>query len=231
MWFNNLVVYQLQAPFAITHETMHHALEEFHLKPCPAHARQSQGFINPFYDRDEKLYSICNCHIIVAANEVRLLPASVINTILNEKLEEFELNQQRRMRRAEQLQLKEELEFELLPKAFIVQKKEWLYIDTFKQWVVINSSNPNKAADLMGLLIKALGPLSAEPLVVDISLSLLFKNWLSEPQSLPDALSLGRRCMLIKSQDDKSQYICKDIEQNGNEIDTLLAEGYCSFLR
>lgn len=227
MWFNNIVVYQLQTPFAISPETMHNALEELHLKPCPPHARQSQGWINPFNDHDEKLYSICSCHIVVAASEVRLLPASVIRTVLDEKLIQFELSQQRPMRRAEQLQLKEEIEFELLPKAFTVQKKDWLYIDTFKQWVVINSANPNKASDIMALLIKALGSISAVPLTIDVSLSQLFSNWLREPQSLPEALSLGQRCVLINSQDDKSQYICKDIEQNGNEIDTLLDEGYC----
>ena len=228
MWFNNIVVYQLQTPFAITPETLNHALEEMRLKPCPPHARHSQGWLNPFADRDEKFYNICNCNILVSANEIRLLPSSVIRTELDEKLEAFELNQQRPMRRAEMLQLKEEIEFELLPKAFTVQKKDWLYIDTFKQWVVINSANQNKASEILSLLIKALGPISAVPLTVDVSLSHLFGRWLSEPQSLPEGLSLGRRCVLIKSQDDKSQYNCKDIEQNGNEIDTLLQEGYCA---
>ncbi|OGV47623.1 MAG: hypothetical protein A3F46_05295 [Legionellales bacterium RIFCSPHIGHO2_12_FULL_42_9] len=227
MWFNNIIVYQLQTPFAISPETMHNALEELRLKPCPPHARLSQGWINPFNFLDEKLYSINNCHIVVAASEVRLLPASVIRTVLDEKLIAFEQSQQRPMRRAEQLQLKEEIEFDLLPKAFTVQKKDWLYIDTFKQWVVINNANPNKASDIMALLIKALGSISAVPLTVEVSLSHLFSGWLKEHHSLPESLSLGRRCVLIKSQDDKSQYICKDIEQNGNEIDILLEEGYC----
>ena len=227
MWFSNLVVYQLQTPFAITPEEMHNALEELRLKPCPPHARQSEGFINPFSDLEEKIYSINSCHVVVAAKEMRLLPASVIKTELEEKLEAFKESQQRPMRRAEKLQLKEEIEFDLLPKAFTVQKKDWLYIDTFKQWVVVNSSSPNKASDIMSLLIKALGSISAVPLTVEVSLSHLFARWLSEPQSLPEGLSIGRRCVLINSMDCKSQYNCKDIEQNGNEINTLLGEGYC----
>ena len=98
MWFNNIVVYQLETPFAITPETMHNALEELRLKPCPPHARLSQGWINPFNDLDEKLYSINNCHILVAASDVRLLPAGVIRTVLDEKLIAFEQSQQRPMR-------------------------------------------------------------------------------------------------------------------------------------
>ncbi len=227
MWFNNIVVYQLQTPFAMSPETLNNALEELRLKPCPPHARQSQGWVNPFADRDEKFYTICNCHILVSAHEIRLLPSSVIRHEMDEKLEAFELNQQRPMRRAEVAQLKEEIEFELLPKAFTVQKKDWLYIDTFKQWVIINHANQNKASEIMSQLIKTLGPIAAVPLAVEVSLSQLFGRWLSEPQGLPEGLSLGRRCVLIKSQDDKSQYNCKDIEQNGNEIDTLLQEGYC----
>ena len=226
MWFNNLVVYQLQTPFAITPENIHAALEELRLKPCPPHARQSQGFVDPFTDIEDKVYSIGGCHVVVAAKEMRLLPASVIQTVLDEKLEAFQLNQQRPMRRAEKLQLKEEIEFDLLPKAFTVQKKDWLYIDTFKQWVVVNSANPNKGAEVMSLLIKALGSISAVPLTINVSLSSLFSQWLTTPQSLPDGLFIGRRCVLINSLDDKSQYNCKDIEQNGHEIETLLTQGY-----
>ena len=130
------------------------------------------------------------------------------------------------MRRAESLQLKEEIEFDLLPKAFTVQKKEWFYIDTTKQWLVINSANLNKASEVVTLLTKALGSLDASPVVLDTDLSTLFASWLREPSSLPEGLAMGKNCLLVTGGEDKSQYTCKDMEQNREEHITLLSQGY-----
>ena len=225
MWFNNIVIYQLTTPFEKSPEEIQLALEEHRLKPCPPHARQSKGWASPF-NEEEKLHSVFGCHILVAAKEVRLLPSSIINAILEEKANAFELNQKRPMRRAESLQLKEEIEFELLPKAFTVQKKDWLYIDTARQWIVINGSNQNKAAEVITQLTKALGSLAAVPLSIDVNLSEVFSNWLRDPLSIPEGLSLQQNCVLINGKNDKSQYNCKDIEQNTDEIITLLEQGY-----
>ena len=226
MWFNNIVVYQFQTPFDKTAETIQEAMEEHHLKPCPAHARQSQGWVNPISDSNQKIHSIFGCHVAVAAKDMRLLPASIIQSVLEEKMDAFELSQNRPMRRAESLQLKEEIEFELLPKAFTVQKKDWLYIDTVNQWIVIHGANLNKASEVMTLLTKTLGSMDAVLLTSDADLGDLFNRWLREPLSLPLGLSLQKNCILINNKDDKSQYNCKDIEQNRDDLIALLDQGY-----
>ena len=226
MWFNNIVVYQLSGSVQKNAEEIEAALEEHRLKPCPPHARQSQGWVNPFNDIEEKRYSILGCHILVAAKELRLLPSTIINAVLEEKMNAFELEHNRPMRRAESLQLKEEIEFDLLPKAFTVLKKDWLYIDETRQWIVINGANQNKASELITQLTKTLGSLAAAPLSIDADLNELFSLWLREPSSIPEGLSLQQNCMLINGTNDKSQYSCKDIEHNKEELITLLEQGY-----
>lgn len=226
MWFNNLVVYQFNSPFEKNTDELEQALEEFRLKPCPPHARQSQGFVAPIDEEKGRVYSLYGCHLLVAAKEVRLLPSSIIQAVLEEKNNAFELNHNRPMRRAEILQLKEEIEFDLLPKAFTVHKKDWFYIDTNKQWLIINSANPNKVSEVVTLLTKALGSLDTSPLVPDSDLSPLFANWLIEPTSLPEGLVLAKSYVLVTSGEDKSQYTCKDMEQNREELITLLSQGY-----
>lgn len=226
MWFNNLVVYQFNTSFEKSADELEQGLEEFRLKPCPPHARQSQGFVAPLDEAKGRVYSLYGCHLLVVTKEVRLLPSSIIQAVLEEKNNAFELNHNRPMRRAEILQLKEEIEFDLLPKAFSVQKKDWFYIDTNKQWLVINSANPNKATEVITLLTKALGSLDASPLMPDSDLSALFARWLHEPTSLPEGLLLAKSCVLVTSGEDKSQYTCKDIEENVEELTTLLAQGY-----
>ena len=226
MWFNNLVVYQFNTPFEKNSDELEKVLEEHRLRPCPPHARQSQGWVAPLDETKGRVYSLYGCHLLVSAKEVRLLPSSIIQAVLEEKNEAFELNHNRPMRRAESLQLKEEIEFDLLPKAFTVQKKEWFYIDTTKQWLVINSANLNKASEVVTLLTKALGSLDASPVVLDTDLSTLFASWLREPSSLPEGLAMGKNCLLVTGGEDKSQYTCKDMEQNSEELITLLSQGY-----
>lgn len=226
MWFNNLVVYQFNSPFERTLEELELALEEQRLKPCPPHARQSQGFVPPLEVAQGRIYSLHGCHLLVVAKEIRLLPASIIQAVLEEKMNAFELSRNRPMRRAESLQLKEEIEFDLLPKAFTLQKREWLYVDTAKQWLVINSANANKAGETITFLTKTLGSLDASPLSLETDLSTLFAEWLQKPDSLPEGLTLGKNCLLVNGQEDKSQYTCKDIEQNSEELATLIAQGY-----
>lgn len=226
MWFNNLVVYQFNTPFEKNADELKQALEELRLKPCPPHARQSQGFVAPIDEEKGRIHSLYGCHLLVAAKEVRLLPSSIIQAVLEERNNAFELTHNRPMRRAEVLQLKEEIEFDLLPKTFSVQKKDWFYIDTNKQWLVINSANPNKASEVITLLTKALGSLDVVPLMPDSDLSTLFARWLHEHTSLPKGLLLAKSCVLVTSGEDKSQYTCKDIEENIEELTTLLAQGY-----
>lgn len=226
MWFKQLIIYQLQDSLSISPEDIHEALEESRLRPCPPHARETLGWVNPMTDMDEKVYSINGCHMMVAAKEVRLLPSSVIQAVLQERVNSIELSEQRQIGKSEARKLKEDIEFDLLPKAFTLQKKDWLYIDTMKQWVVVNTTNRNKAADLIALLNKAIGPLSVEPLAVEINLSDMFSRWLCEPRSIPADLSLGQNCVLVNSGDDKSQYSCKNIERNNDEIEALLQRGY-----
>ncbi|EEZ93360.1 TPA: recombination-associated protein RdgC [Legionella pneumophila] len=146
--------------------------------------------------------------------------------MLEEKNNAFELNHKRPMRRAEILQLKEEIKFDLLPKAFSVQKKDWFYIDTNKQWLFINSANPTKASEVITLLTKALGSLDAAPLMPNSDLSTLFARWLHQPTSFPEGLMLAKSYVLVTSGEDKSYYTCKDIEENIEELTALLDQGY-----
>ena len=135
MWFNNLVVYQFNTPFEKNADELEQSLEEFRLKPCPPHARQSQGFIAPIDEEKGRVHSLYGCHLLVAAKEVRLLPCSIIQAVLEEKNNAFELNHNRPMRRAEILQLKEEIEFDLYLKPLAYKKKiGFISIQTNNGW-------------------------------------------------------------------------------------------------
>lgn len=227
MWFNNLIFFAYETPFANDLEELASQIQEYRLKPCPPHAKSTIGFDSLVsQDPDLLLHTINKCHIGSLTQTQRLLPASVLKAELEEKKQAFEIANQHPMSRSETLQAKETLEFDLLPKAFTVNKKRWFYVDTEKQWVVVNSAQANQASDVIAYLIKALGTHGYTPMQLDHALPELMKQWLITPDSLSFGFSLGKQCQLIRSEDDKTTYNCKDIETHHDHLCDLLEQGY-----
>jgi recombination associated protein RdgC len=156
----------------------------------------------------------------------RLLPSTVLKAALDEKKQAYEVEHQKAMPRSEMMQTKETLEFDMLPKAFTVNKKRWFYIDTKNKWVVVNTAQASQASDVIAYLIKAFGSQGYTPLELNHALPELMKQWLITPDSLAFGFTLGAQCQLIRSEDDKTTYNCKDIETHHDHLCELLDQGY-----
>lgn len=227
MWFNNLLFFTYEKPLEMSIDELKTAMEDYHLKSCPPHAKSVMGFDSlSNHEPDIRIYSTNDCHVGVLTQSQRLLPSSVLNAALEQKKQAYEFDNQRPMNRAETLQAKEMLEFELLPKAFIVDKKRWFYIDTKKQWVVVNSAQPAQASDVLSYLIKVTGSLGYSPLALSDALPELMKQWLQVPLSLGHGFELGKHCQLVHLDEDKSTYNCKDIKLHHQELCELLDKGF-----
>lgn len=227
MWFNNLIFFSYQNELSKDLDELQAQLEEYQLKPCPPHAKSTMGFDAILSLAPEILFHSNNaCHMAALTQRQRLLPASVIKEALEEKKQAYEAEHQRTMPRSDVLQAKETLEFDLLPKAFTIDKKRWFYIDTKKQWVVVNSAQPNQASDVIAYLIKAFGSLNYAPIQLDRALPELMQHWLLQPESLTNGFQLGKQCQLIRSEDDKTTYNCKDIAEHYQYLSELLEQGF-----
>jgi len=227
MWFNNLVFFSYETPLTTDLEDLSTQIAEYRLKPCPPHAKSTMGFdALVSQDQDLLIHSINKCHIGALTQTQRLLPASVLKAALDEKKQAFEVENQRAMPRSEVLQTKETLEFDLLPKAFTVNKKRWFYVDTDKQWVVVNVAQPTQASDVISFLIKALGSHGFVPMELNNALPELMKQWLINPELLSFGFTLGAQCQLVRSEDDKTTYNCKDIETHHEHLCDLLEQGF-----
>jgi recombination associated protein RdgC len=145
--------------------------------------------------------------------------------MLDEKVQAWEAQNGRAMKRAEKAQLAEELEFELLPKAFCVQKKMYALFDTMNKRLIINSASANQASQLTSLLRKSILGLSIEPLHYDLNLATQFAEWINVPSSLPSNLELASDCLLFSPDDEKKRFNCKGYELPADEILTLLSQG------
>ena len=78
MWFKNLQIYRLPAPWAVTPEQLEASLAKHAFTPCTSLELQSQGWVSP---RDDGMlvHSVNRQMLILLGTEKKLLPATVID--------------------------------------------------------------------------------------------------------------------------------------------------------
>ncbi len=220
MWFNNVLIYQYDHP---EDTDLNAALQEERLKPCPPHARFIYGWMPAF--ADEMVHEIAGARLINMGKEERILPRGVINKMLAERIQAIEIQQGRTVKRAEKAQLAEDLEFELLPKSFCVQKKLTAFLDDVNKRLIINTSSATQATQLTALLRKSVAGIHIEPLAPTENLALRFADWINNPDTLPADFQLESDCLLFNLDDDKKRIHCKGYELPAEEVLTLLTQG------
>ncbi|ARB91543.1 recombination-associated protein RdgC [Legionella longbeachae] len=220
MWFNNALIYQYELDDTCDLAV---SLAENILKPCPPHARFVYGWL-PLI-ADEMIQEIAGSSLICLGKEERLLPRGVINKMLAEKVQLLETQQGRMVKRAEKAQMAEDIEFELLPKSFCVQKKLLAILDSSSKRIIVNTSSPNQAAQLTSFLRKSVAGISIEPLSHTENLALRFAEWIHSPETLPQHFQLASDCLLFALNDEKKRVHCKGYELPAEEILTLLSQG------
>ncbi len=220
MWFNNALIYQyeIEQPADLTSLLANEAL-----KPCPPHARFIYGWAPAF--ADELVQETSGSSLITLGKEERILPRGVINRLLGERIQAIEAQQGRAVKRTEKAQLAEELEFELLPKSFCLQKRLPAILDHVSKRLFINTASNTQAAQLTSLLRKTIPSIRIEPIQYSENLAMHFANWISNPTSLPASFTLASDCLLISLEDEKKRFTCKGYELPAEEILTLLSQG------
>ncbi len=220
MWFNNALIYQCELDEACD---LNASLSEEILKPCPPHARFIYGWLPAF--ADEMVHEVAGSSLICMGKEERILPRGVINKMLAEKIQMIEMQHGRTVKRTEKAQIAEDLEFELLPKSFCVQKRLPAILDTMSKRLIINTSSNTQASQLTSLLRKSVAGITIEPLTHTENLAIRFAEWIHSPETLPADFQLASECLLFSLDDEKKRVLCKGYELPAEEILTLLSQG------
>lgn len=220
MWFSNALIYQYELDDSIDLTAL---LAEETLKPCPPHARFIFGWLPVF--SNELVQDIAECSMFCLGKEERILPRGVIKRLVAERVQQLEAQNGRPVKRAEKAQLAEDLEFELLPKSFCVQKRLPAILDKMAKRLIINTASDTQASQLTSLLRKSIPGIQLEPLAYQENLALKFAQWISEPNLLPVNFQLASDCLLFSPDDEKKRVNCKGYEQPAEEILTLLSQG------
>lgn len=181
MWFKNLQIYQLYEDFTLDPEALHDKLLADQFQPCGSLQLHSEGWVSPLGRHSEQLTHASNgCLMICARREERLLPSAVIRETLAEKVEAIEAAEGRDVGRKEQSQLKDEIIQDLLPRAFTRSRRSYAYIDPINGWIIVDSTTPKKAEDLISMLRESLGSLKVRPTQVANAPAAVMTDWLAQ---------------------------------------------------
>ncbi len=220
MWFNNATIYHYECPPELNIETL---ISQDALKPCPAHARFIYGWVPAFHDAFT--HETAGFSLVCLGKEMRVLPRSVVNRILEQRVLQLETQRGYPVKRAESAQMAEDVEFELLPQAFCVQKRLFALFDHARQRLIINTSSKNSATQVLAMLRKSIPEMSILPLIFPDKLAMNFTNWIMYPETLPANTQLAADYVLFSMENENKRFNCKGCSNLDEEIIDLIAKG------
>ncbi len=225
MWFKNIRLYRFTKPFELTPEELEEKLAEHIFQPCGKHDQSKYGWTSPLGRHGEMLTHVTGEYIMICAQkQEKILPASVVNDAVQEKVEEMEDKQGRKVFRKEKLQLKDEVTLTLLPKAFARTSKTFAYFAPKDNLLVVNSSSANKAEELLGFLRTSIESLPVIPPNAKNIPSEVMTLWLQH-QTAGENFEIDQECELYNPAEDGNVVRCKGQDLYSDEIQTHLAAG------
>lgn len=182
MWFKNLQIYRLPAPWAFSPEQMEDALQSQRFTPASSNELLRQGWDSP-RGNGNLVHVVNKQMLLLLGTEKKLLPNSVINQVAKAKAAELEEQQGFPPGKKAMRELKERVADELLPRAFSIRSNVWVWIDPINGWLVVDAASPSKADDVIKLLLKAVDRMPLESLRVQSSPVTVMTAWLQADEA------------------------------------------------
>lgn len=225
MWFKNLAIYRLTETFTLTPLELEEKMQSLRFKPCSPTEEFSYGWTSPLGRSSEQLIHQANGFIMLCATkEEKVLPTSVINEMTVEKITEKEDQEARKLSKKERTELKDQIIFELLPRAFSFSKKTYAYIDPKGGWLIVDSASAKKAEDLISFLRKNLGSLPLVPVSTKEKPVNTMTQWLIQNSAPADVL-IEDECELRAPEEAGGIIRCKRQDLGAPEIKNHLDTG------
>ncbi len=177
MWFKNLQMYRLPAPWAMSQDQLEAALAPQAFHAANSLDLQNQGWASP-RENGMLVHGVNQQFLICLATEKKLLPSSVVNQVSKAKAAEIEEQQGFKPGRKQMKEIKEQVTDELLPRAFTIRTDTRVWIDPVNGWLVVDAGTAAKADDVIKLLVKSVNRLPLRALRVKQSPVAAMTEWL-----------------------------------------------------
>jgi len=226
MQFKNARIFRLPADFTIESELFSEQLEHDALKPCGPQDMASQGWVSPFNRKSEVFcWQSGNAQLIMFAIEEKILPATVVNQELQEKVSSIQTDTGSKPGRKVQSDMKQEILFELLPQAFTKLKKIGAYIDNELNLLVVDSASQNPAENLVSQLRQSLGSFKAEAFGESSAMATVLTKWVTDGHA-EGGFEFGSSIVLETLDEAKSVIRAKNVNYLTDEMQRHIENGY-----
>ncbi|WP_286694045.1 recombination-associated protein RdgC [Spongiibacter sp. UBA1325] len=199
------------------------SLERLAFKPCGKQELASSGFVSPRgFDSlvgqspDKSLTIVC------LQTEEKLLPPTVIKRALEDRVAQIKRSEDRTPNRKERQELKEEITFEFLPRAFTTLRRTNAIIDHTNHLILVDGGQ--KAGEAVTVAMReALGSLPALPIATKLAPQRVMTDWLQN--GMPDQITVGDYCKLEELADGGAVQTCKNDDPQSPLIGNALEAG------
>jgi recombination associated protein RdgC len=228
MWFKNIYVFRFLKPFTLSAEELEQRLGTNPFIKCGKLDAISEGWVAPFKGKNQEnpplVHVAQNCFLLALRKQEKILPATVVNEYLQEKIQHFEELQQRHIRKRERDALRDEVLQDLLPRAFTRTHILHAYIDASHGWLVVNSASRKKAEEFASILRKTLGSLPIVCLKFSRTPATVMTAWLTT-QDYPEDFALEDACELAEADSEGAVVNCKRQNLLSDELQGHLSAG------
>jgi recombination associated protein RdgC len=223
MWFRNLRLYRLPSNWDIDAGQFGELLAGQPLARCGSYDLVSRGWVYPHND-GEFVHAVNRQWLLALGVEEKLLPATVVRQVAQERAAAIEAEQGRKVGRKELRDLRERVSEELLPKAFTRRRTTWGWIDPVHGWLAVDAGSDARADEFLDILLRSVGDMPLRPLHTAVSPSSAMTGWLAAGDA-PAAFTVDRDLELRAAAAEQAaiRYVRHALE--GKEIREHIADG------
>lgn len=224
MLLKNLVLYRLPVQWSVDADELEQKLAQQPLQPCGGFQMESRGWMRPQEDDERYVYRQQRQWLIALGLEQKLLPASIIRQVAQDRASDIARQQGRPVGRKQMRDLRELVTNELLPRALARRSVTHCWIDDANGWLAIDTAADTKAEQFMEVLRRSDDRMQALRLETQRSPASAMAEWLGRGDA-PGAFGIDQDLELISADGSKAvvRYARHNLE--GREIRDHLSSG------
>lgn len=200
MWFKNLLPYRLRGTWSLSPGALEEKLAARPLQPCSGLTLETRGWVSP-RDNAQRVYGMERQLLFAYGTETKLLPAAVVRDAVKDKAAQLEARLGFKPGKKQLRELREQIESELLPRAFARRRMTRVWIDAAAGWLVVDSASPKRGDEVTELLRDTLGECPFFPLDTAMAPVTAMTQWLAAGRA-PGNFGLDQDCVMKSGGDD-----------------------------
>ncbi len=224
MWFRNLQVFRLRPEWAYGADALADVLQKGLFQGCGAIDRAARGWVPPRGTEGELVFSVERQQLIALGIEQKLLPASVVRQYAQAKLAEIAVAQGYKPGRKQSREVFDQLEAELLPRAFVKRSLSYVWIDPVNRWLLVDAASSGRADEVMEHLKLSLGELPVILIKTQLAPATAMTQWLAAGRA-PGSFTIDRDCELRAMAEERAavRYVRHNLDSD--EVRSHIAGG------